>query len=60
MYDLDMVGEKLFEPPKREDISDPKNCNYGKEPEPFPQKVCEKWCEDNGYQVFKYVKMRTD
>lgn len=60
MYELDMVGEKLFEPPKREDITDPKNSKYGREPEPYPKKVCEEWCINNGYQVFKYVKMRTN
>jgi hypothetical protein len=60
MYDLSTVGEKLFEPPKREDIKDSKNYKYEENPEPYPKQVCEKWCADNGHQVFKYVKMRTN
>lgn len=54
------IGEKLFDAPKRSEISDPKNCDYSKEPAPFPIPVCKKWIVDNNYLLMEEVKMRTD
>jgi len=59
MYDLSFVGKKLFEAPIRKDIDNPKNVDCGKEPNQYPKNVCEEWCKNNGWRVFKYVKMRT-
>ena len=61
MYELSRIkGMKLFVAPNREEISDPKNCNYDKEPNPEPISVCEKWIVDNGHELVARVKMRTD
>lgn len=54
------IGKNLFDAPYRKEITDPKNCNYGKEPAPFPIGVCKKWITDNGYLLMTRVKMRTD
>ena len=34
------IGARLFEAPMRKAITNIKNCDYGKEPNPFPKPVC--------------------
>lgn len=54
------IGKHLFDAPHRDEISDPKNCNYGKTPNPMPLGVCRKWLEENDCELVATVKMRTD
>ena len=54
------IGARLFEPHNREDVDNPKNCGYGKEPSPWPQTVCEEWIKLNKCKLITKVKMRTD
>lgn len=54
------IGAKLFEAPKREDVTNPKNCHYNDTPAPFPQPVCLLWIRDNKCKLVTTVKMRTD
>ncbi|MCK4252284.1 hypothetical protein KAX97_12620 [candidate division WOR-3 bacterium] len=54
------IGKKLFEPPLRTETSNPKNCDYGKEPTEYPKKLCKEWCQEHGYKVIGHIKMRTD
>ena len=54
------IGGKLFTAPQRHEITDYKNCNYGKEPDPFPKPVCREWITEQGYELITEVEMRTD
>ncbi len=54
------IGMKLFDAPKRKDITDPKNCDFGKEPEPSPIPVCKKWITENEHELVCQIQMRTD
>jgi len=54
------IGEQLYNAPHRREISDPKNCDYDKEPNPFPVPVCEEWITKQGHELVTKVKMRTD
>ena len=59
-YTMSRIGGRLYCPPNKTDINDPKNCGYGKEPNPEPRHVCEKWIKDKGYELVEMVKMRVD
>ncbi|KKL27560.1 hypothetical protein LCGC14_2383920 [marine sediment metagenome] len=52
------IGARLFDPPKREEVTKPKNSNYGKEPSPWPQKVCEEWIKLNKCILIDIVKLQ--
>lgn len=54
------IGEKLFVAPQRNEVTDPKNCKFGKTPNPFPLGVCRQWIEEHGCELIDTVKMRTD
>lgn len=54
------IGNRLFEPPNRKEVSDPKNCDYGKEPSEFPRKLCEEWITQQGYELVDTVKFHID
>ena len=41
LYEISRIGRRLFEPPNRREISDPKCCDYGRPPGEFPIKLCE-------------------
>lgn len=41
-------GKDLYKPEYRIEISDTKNCDYGKEPPPDPFDLCVKFCDDKG------------
>ena len=54
------IGARLFEAPKREEITNPKNCRYGEKPNPFPLGICRRWIEENDCELMDTVRMRTD
>ena len=54
------IGEKLFDAPSRKDVTNPKNCDFGKTPGPFPRPVCREWIKEHKYELITEVKMRTD
>lgn len=54
------IGEKLFTAHQRKDVTDPKNCNFGKTSNPFPESVCKKWIAEHKCELVAEVKMRTD
>jgi len=56
----EMIGKELYKAPHRQEITDPKNCHYNDEPEPFPKPVCLAWVAEKGHELVATVKMRTD
>lgn len=54
------IGTKLYDAPFRKEVSDPKNCDFGKKPNPFPLGVCRRWMEENECELMDTIKMRTD
>ena len=60
MTGCEKIGGRLYTPTYRKEVTDPKNCDYGKEPEPFPIGVCKKWIVDNDCLLVAEIKMRTD
>ncbi len=54
------IGERIYEPPYRAEITNPKNCSYNDEPEPFPKGVCLAWITKEGHDLMTTVKLRTD
>lgn len=54
------IGAKMFDAPMRKDITDTKNCDFGKTPKPFPKPLCEKWIKEQGFELMATIKMRTD
>ena len=59
MPGCEKIGKRLHQPPNREEITNPKNCNYDKEPKPFPIPLCREWIKEKGYKVMAEIKMRT-
>ena len=57
---IEKTGKRIYTPPYRQEITDPKNCNYNEEPAPFPKTVCHEWIKANGHELVATVKMRTD
>lgn len=54
------IGERLYEPPYRKEVTDPKNCHYGQEPNEWPKVLCAYWIKEQGHELVDTVKMRTD
>lgn len=53
------IGEKLYQPPNRQEVRDPKHGDYGKEPEPWPLPLCSKWIVDNNHLYMETVVLLT-
>ena len=54
------IGGRIHSPANRKEVSDTKNCDYGKEPNPWPRPLCTQWIKDNNCELVATVKMRTD
>ena len=54
------IGAKIHQPPNRKEVTNTKNCDYGKEPAPWPKELCKKWIVDNDCLLVEEVKLRTD